>query len=96
MYAVIFRAKAGQQDAGYGEMVNRMRELAFSKYGCLDFIAVTEGEQEVAISYWKDELAIRAWKNDPEHLLAQETGRERWYREYTVQVVEVKREYSFG
>ena len=95
MFAVIFRAKAGEQDASYSEMVGRMRDLAFSKYGCIDFIAVTEGEQEVAISYWPDEQAIQAWKNDPEHALAQQAGREKWYQSYTVQVVEVKREYSF-
>jgi quinol monooxygenase YgiN len=55
MYAVIFRAKPGVQDEEYGKTVARMRELAFDKYGCLDFIAVTEGDQEVAISYWENE-----------------------------------------
>ncbi|TDR75022.1 hypothetical protein [Photobacterium lutimaris] len=52
MFAVIFRAKTGNQDSQYAEMVAVMRELAFEKYGCLDFIAVTEGEQEIAMSYW--------------------------------------------
>jgi len=96
MYAVIFRAKSGKQDDEYGKMVARMRELAFAKYGCLDFIAVTEGEQEIAISYWENENAIRQWKNDSEHTLAQEFGRSKWYQSYIVQVVEIKREYKFN
>lgn len=96
MYAVIFRAKAGVQDSEYGKTVTRMRELAFEKYGCLDFVAVTEGKNEVTISYWENEEAIRLWKNDSEHALAQETGREKWYESYVVQVVEIKREYKFN
>jgi heme-degrading monooxygenase HmoA len=96
MYAVIFRARIGQQDEQYGEMVARLRELAFERYGCRDFVAVTEGNQEIAISYWDDEDAIRRWKADPEHALAQQRGRDGWYEGYTVQVVEVRREYSFG
>ena len=96
MFAVIFRAKPGIQDESYIQTVNRMRELAFEKYGCLDFIAVTEGDQEVAISYWKDEESIVNWKKDSEHALAQELGRSKWYESYLVQVVEVKREYQFN
>ena len=95
MYAVIFRAVAGQQDPGYAEMVARMRQLAFEKYGCLDFIAVTEGDQEVAISYWESEAAILAWKSDPEHLLAQQLGQSQWYERYSVEVLELKRRYQF-
>ena len=96
MYAVIFRARTDRPDPNYDEMVAQMRRLAFERYGCRDFIAVTEGDREIAISYWDDEEAIRAWKNDPDHALAQQRGRDSWYAGYTVQVVEIKREYSFG
>lgn len=96
MYAVIFRARVGRPDDNYHDMVAKMRELAFERYGCRDFIAVTEGDREIAISYWDDEEAIRAWKNDPEHALAQQRGQDDWYAGYTVQVVEIRREYSFG
>ncbi|NVK26145.1 MAG: antibiotic biosynthesis monooxygenase [Gammaproteobacteria bacterium] len=96
MYAVIFRAKTGVLDEEYGKTVAKMRELAFEKYGCIDFIAVTEGKDEIAISYWKDEASIRNWKSDSEHALAQEYGRDKWYESYIVQVVEVKREYAFN
>lgn len=95
MFAVIFRAKTGQQDQDYIDTVNKMRELAFEKYGCLDFIAVTEGGEEIAISYWPSEQAILAWKSDPEHHQAQVLGREKWYQAYSVEIVEIKRKYSF-
>jgi heme-degrading monooxygenase HmoA len=96
MYAVIFRARAEQPDQHYQAMVAQMRDLAFAEYGCRDFIAVTEGDCEIAISYWDDEEAIRRWKNDPRHSIAQQRGRDGWYSAYTVQVVEIRREYSFG
>ncbi|MFT5521680.1 MAG: heme-degrading monooxygenase HmoA [Enterobacterales bacterium] len=94
MFAVIFKAKPGQQDDKYLQTVARMRELAFNKYACLDFITATEGELELAISYWEDEESIKNWKNDPEHILAQQAGRANWYESYSVQIVEIKREYS--
>ena len=95
MFAVIFRAIPNIQDEDYTKAVARMRELAFKKYGCIDFVAVTEGLEEIAISYWKDESSIRAWKKDPEHILSQELGRNKWYKSYSVQITEIKRDYSF-
>lgn len=96
MYAVIFKAKVGEQDAQYSEMVKLMRELAFKHYNCLDFIAVTEGEQEIALSYWSNEEDIRRWHADAQHAMAQTLGREKWYASYVVEVVKIERRYSFG
>lgn len=94
MFIVIFRAKARQLDADYAAMAAHMRELALKEFGCLDFCAVTEGDQEVALSYWPDEASIRAWKQHTEHLMAQQLGRERWYASYSVEVAEVRRAYQ--
>ena len=93
MYVVIFRARIRRLDAEYSAMAARMRELALEQFGCLEFHAVTEGEYEVALSYWPDEVSIRAWKAHPEHVLAQRSGRDRWYESYSVQVARIEREY---
>ena len=94
MFVVIFRATARQLDAEYSATAARMRELALTQFGCLDFTAVTEGDQEVALSYWPDEASIRAWKQHTDHLMAQQMGRERWYTSYRVEVAEIKRHYQ--
>ncbi|WP_299199875.1 antibiotic biosynthesis monooxygenase [uncultured Amphritea sp.] len=94
MYAVIFRAEIAQLDEEYSQMAARMRELALQEYGCLEFTAVVEGANEIAISYWDSMEQIRAWKENAEHLAAQAKGRSQWYRSYRVQIVEVVREYS--
>jgi heme-degrading monooxygenase HmoA len=94
VFVVIFRAKVRAVDAEYAEVASRMRVLALEEFGCIEFDAVTEGQNEVALSYWPSEEAIRAWKAHPEHALAQEAGRERWYESYTVQVAEITRQYT--
>ena len=94
MYAVIFTADVAILDADYSRTAEQLRELALQHYGCREFISCCEGASEIAISYWDSEEQIQAWKQDIEHLAAQRAGRERWYRSYRVQVVEVKREYS--
>jgi heme-degrading monooxygenase HmoA len=91
--AVIFRARIRRLDDEYSIIAARMRELAITEFGCLEFHAVSEGDEEVALSYWPDEDSIRRWRSHPEHLLAQQAGRERWYESYSVQVAQVTREY---
>ena len=93
MFVVIFRAKVLRFDEDYSRVAERMRDLATLRFGCLEFHAVTEGEPEVALAYWPDEESIRAWRNPPEHVLAQQAGRDRWYESYSVQVAEITREY---
>jgi len=93
VFVVIFRARIRQLDDHYARMAARMRELALADFGCLGFYAVTEGHDEVALSYWPDEDSIRRWREHPEHIQAQQAGRERWYASYHVQVAQVVREY---
>ena len=89
MYAVIFKATKAQLDDEYCRLAEHLRELAFNKYGCVDFISATEGDQEIAVSYWKTEQQIRDWKNDPEHRLAQVKGRDKWYSSVSVEICKI-------
>jgi len=94
MYAVIFRAEIHEFDDSYLKMAAQLRDLAIKKYGCTEFIALTEGNIEIAISYWKDESNIKLWKNDSQHLVAQKLGASKWYKNYQVQIVKIIREYG--
>ncbi len=94
MYAVIFTAELLSLDDEYTQTAERMRTLAFENYHCQNIQSVTEGNQEITISYWNSTDDIRAWKQDPAHLTAQQLGREKWYRHYDVKIVEVLREYQ--
>jgi heme-degrading monooxygenase HmoA len=91
MYAVIFKATFAEFDEEYVRMAARLKDLAFKKYGCQDFVSVTEGDEEIAISYWQTKQQIRDWKNDPEHRLAQARGKEKWYKSFCVEICEIVR-----
>ena len=91
MYAVIFKATVAEFDDEYFRVAERLKDLAFKKYGCQDFVSVTEGDEEIAISYWQTEQQIRDWKNDPEHRLAQAKGRNKWYESFSVEICKIVR-----
>ena len=93
MFAVIFRARVREFDAEYSTTAARMRELALTEFGCIEFCAVTEGPDEIALSYWPSEEHIKRWKAHPEHVLAQQMGRDKWYESWSVQVAQVSRQY---
>ena len=96
MFAVIFRAEVAHFDAEYSEIAARMRDMAIRDYGCKEFTSCTEGSHEIAISYWEDESQIKRWKQNAEHLVAQGKGRTKWYKSYSVEVVEIVRRYGSG
>jgi len=75
-------------------MAVRMKDLALKQYGCTDFMSATEGDQEIAISYWPSLAQIEVWRQDVEHLVAQNMGRSKWYTSFEVQTVEVIRQYG--
>lgn len=89
MYAVIFKATINELDEEYFAMAERLRWLALNRYGCTAFHACTEGDKEIAVSYWPSQEHIRAWHKDPEHQKAQQLGKTKWYKSYEVDVTKV-------
>jgi len=92
-YAVIFSSQRTDGDNGYGEMADRMENLAKEQPGYLGFEAARDG-LGIAISYWRDLESIKAWKSNVDHMEAQRMGREAWYSAYTTRIAKVEREYS--
>jgi heme-degrading monooxygenase HmoA len=91
---VIFRARAARFDEEYARVARQLRELALEEFGCLEFIAICEDNQEIALSYWPDQACIQRWKQQADHLMAQQLGRERWYADYCVEITQVLRAYA--
>jgi heme-degrading monooxygenase HmoA len=108
MIAVIFKATLSQQLLSeadlnssnqeelkrYLKMAEALRKKALSDYGCISFISSTDRDQEIAVSYWPDIQAVSHWKNDALHIQAQQLGRNKWYKDYSVDIVEVLRSYG--
>ena len=93
-YAVIFTSLRTEGDQGYEEMGERMVSLAMQQPGYLGHESVREG-LGITVSYWENLEAIRNWKQNSEHLFAQQQGRSLWYESYKTRICKVEREYGF-
>ncbi|MEO6037716.1 MAG: antibiotic biosynthesis monooxygenase [Saprospiraceae bacterium] len=93
-YAVIFTSLRTTIDEGYGQMAERMVELAAGQAGFLG-VESARNETGITVSYWESLDAIRQWKANAEHLLAQRWGREKWYTSYKTRICRVERDYGF-
>ena len=93
-FAVIFTSTQTENTKGYAEMAEHMETLAKQQVG---FISVDSARNDVGItvSYWESLDAIKQWKQQSEHLFAQQKGREQWYNWYNVKICKVEREYEF-
>lgn len=94
-YAVIFTSLKNEDDTGYTEMALKMEQLAKEQQG---FMGLESARNKIGItvSYWESLEAIANWKNNSEHLLAQQKGISDWYKWYDIKICKVEREYSFG
>lgn len=92
-YAVIFTSTRTIGDNGYGEMANRMLELAAKQDG---FLGVESASEEIGItvSYWRDLDSIKNWKENTEHATAREKGKTHWYETFKVRIAKVERDYG--
>jgi len=92
-YAVIFSSHRTDGDNGYGEMAERMVELAAKQPGYLGIESARE-DVGITVSYWESLEAIRNWKRNAEHQEAQALGHKEWYSSFRVRVAQVEREYG--
>ena len=94
-YAVIFTSLRSDADLhGYELMAAKMAKLSAAMQGYLGIESARDSEGVgITVSYWDSEAAILAWKQHAVHLLAQATGKERWYEHYEVRVAKVERAY---
>lgn len=75
-YAVIFTSQRTGGDRGYGQMTERMLELAAQQPGFLGVESARDADGfGITVSYWADEKAIAHWKANAEHRGAQEGGK---------------------
>lgn len=92
-YAVIFTSHRTEGDKGYGQMAEKMIELASKQQG---FLGIESARESVGItvSYWSDLESIKRWKVNMEHQEAQKLGHAKWYSSFKVRISKVERDYG--
>lgn len=95
-YAVIFTSRRTEVEEGYGDMSEKMVELAAQQPGFLGVESARGADGlGITVSYWQSEEAIAEWRKHAEHRLAQAHGRGKWYAEFTTRVAKVERVTRF-
>ena len=97
MVVIVFRSrvKEGVEDA-ITEVGGRMYEIASSMPGFVsykDFVA--EDGENVSIIEFESPETLAAWRDQPEHKVAQQRGRDEFFTEYHIQVCTPVRDYGF-
>ena len=94
-YAVIFTSVLPERSTEYIAMADKMEQLARLQEGFIDIVSVRSSDGlGITVSYWESVEAIHSWKQNSEHLLAQEYGRSLWYKYYKVELCKVEKSYS--
>lgn len=94
-YAVIFTSQRTDGDNGYGNMAKKMVDLASKQSGFLGMESARDDQLGITVSYWESLEAIKSWKENLAHKVAQEKGKSEWYKNYSVRICRVERDYSF-
>ncbi len=98
MLVILFRSKLTATSAadGYSEMAAEMDAYARTFDGFVDVKSfLAEDGERLTVVWWRDEESLAAWRNAVRHRGAQQTGRERWYEYYKMDVAEVVRQKEF-
>ena len=98
MIAVIFEGVPAEGRADdYFDTAAALRPLLDGVDGFLSierFQSLSEPGKVLSLSFWRDEAAVRAWRENPRHRAAQAAGRGGIFAGYRIRVAEVVRDYS--
>ncbi|MDR7240565.1 antibiotic biosynthesis monooxygenase family protein [Neobacillus drentensis] len=94
-YAVIFSSQRTEGNNGYGEMADKMVELASKQKGFLGVESARDDVLGITVSYWDSLESIKNWKENAAHIVAQEKGKSIWYQGFALRVSKVERQNFF-
>jgi heme-degrading monooxygenase HmoA len=95
--SVIFIAQRTCEDnLGYDAAAASMDALAAQQPGYLGMDSVRGSDGlGITISYWTDDTAAKAWRDQPDHAAIREKGRGIWYSSYSLHVAAIERSYDW-
>jgi heme-degrading monooxygenase HmoA len=96
--AVLFEAWPAEEGAGhYLDLAAALRPKLDVLDGFLSierFESLAEPGKLLSLSFWCDEAAVAAWRNQAPHRAAQALGRDRILRDYRLRIAQVVRDYG--
>lgn len=100
MIAVIFEATPanGEKDT-YLAIAQQLKPLLQQIDGFISierFQSLSDPDKLLSLSFWRDEVAVRQWRNIELHRQAQAEGRGHVFHDYRLRVVTVLRDYGLN
>ena len=100
MIAVIFEVtmKDGKADA-YFDLAESLKPALEGIDGFISverFESTTNPGKYVSLSFWRDEAAVAAWREQAEHGAAQDRGKSEIFADFRIRVASVLRDYSLA
>ena len=100
MYAVIFEVTPNPAKGDeYFELAQAMRDEVESIDGFISierFQSVADENRFVSLSFWRDEEAIKAWRENINHRNAQEKGKDGIFKDFRIRVAKIERDYCMA
>ena len=98
MIAVIFEVwPADGRKEHYLDHAARLKDDLAAVDGFISverFQSLTDAGKLLSLSFWRDEAAVAAWRNQERHLATQAAGRGGIFRDYRLRVAGVLRDYG--
>jgi heme-degrading monooxygenase HmoA len=97
MIVILFRSKlTSAAGVDYKQTSDALESYVKTRPGFIAAKSFTsEDGERLTVVWWKDRETLEEWRTDSRHVSAQNTGRERWYEYYKMEVAEVFRESKF-
>jgi heme-degrading monooxygenase HmoA len=98
MIAVIFEVwpADGRKD-DYLDLAAALRSELDGRDGFISierFQSLTDPKKLLSLSFWRDEAAVQAWRNNMKHRKAQAAGRGGIFADYRLRIASVVRDYG--
>ena len=97
MEVILFRSRlTAEAGADYDAMDAELQSLVQENPGFIRAKSYTAADGErLTVVWWRDPESLSEWRNLARHREAQNTGRQRWYQYYDMEVATVSRTRSF-
>src|SRR5689334_3027978 len=97
MYIIVFKSRLRPGvESDYGIRAEAVYQIAAGMPGLLSANDYTSADGErVAIIEFDTLEHLLAWREHPEHLRAQQEGRDRWYASYSISIAKVERSSDY-
>jgi heme-degrading monooxygenase HmoA len=98
MIAVIFEViPNADHTADYFQHAAKLKSTLEAMDGFISverFESVTQPGKFLSLSFWRDEDAVKAWRNQTDHRATQHAGRSEIFADYRLRVASVVRDYG--